>query len=141
VNPVPSAIINHDAHAPWFFVAQKQKGAIMEKDDYFVVVYKILAYLYVILKEGRHPDPKLLQHDSKMLGINELYWTYIMESLQDEGHIKGLDVTTMWGGDKMISGLESCQITPAGIWYLMDDYTMEKVKDFLMKADIAVSRV
>lgn len=32
----------------------------MEKDDYFVVVYKILAYLYVILKEGRHPDPKLL---------------------------------------------------------------------------------
>ena len=47
----------------------------------------------------------------------------------------------MWGGDKMISGLESCQITPAGISYLMDDYTMEKVKDFLMKADIAVSRV
>lgn len=113
----------------------------MEKDDYFVVVYKILAYLYVILKEGRHPDPKLLQHDSKMLGINKLYWTYIMESLQDEGHIKGLDVTTMWGGDKMISGLESCQITPAGIWYLMDDCTMEKVKDFLMKADIAVPRV
>lgn len=113
----------------------------MEKDDYFVVVYKILAYLYVILKEGRHPDPNLLQHDSKMLVINKLYWTYIMESLQDEGHIKGLDVTTMWGGDKMISGLESCQITPAGIWYLMDDYTMEKVKDFLMKADIAVPRV
>ena len=28
----------------------------MEKDDYFVVVYKILAYLYVILKEGRHPE-------------------------------------------------------------------------------------
>lgn len=25
----------------------------MAKDDYFVLVYKILAYLYTVLKEGR----------------------------------------------------------------------------------------
>ena len=113
----------------------------MEKDDYFVVVYKILAYLYITLKEGRHPDARLLKHDSHMLGIHEQYWTYIMESLQDEGHIKGLDVTTMWGGDKMISGLESCQITPAGIGYLMDDYTMEKVKEFFLKTNASVPHI
>ena len=30
-----------------------------------------------------------------------------MESLQDEGHIKGLDVTTMWGGDKIHIPIQS----------------------------------
>lgn len=32
----------------------------MAKDDYFVLVYKILAYLYTVLKEGRSPDPQML---------------------------------------------------------------------------------
>ena len=31
----------------------------MAKDDYFVLVYKILAYLYTVLKEGRSPDAKM----------------------------------------------------------------------------------
>ena len=30
----------------------------MAKDDYFVLVYKILAYLYTVLKEGRSPDAR-----------------------------------------------------------------------------------
>lgn len=39
----------------------------MAKDDYFVLVYKILAYLYTVLKEGRYPDAKMLQYDSTLL--------------------------------------------------------------------------
>ena len=46
----------------------------MAKDDYFVLVYKILAYLYTVLKEGRSPDAKMLQYDSTLLGVNEPYW-------------------------------------------------------------------
>ena len=53
----------------------------MAKDDYFVLVYKILSYLYAVLKEGRPPEEKLLRHDSPLLGVNEVYWTYIMEHL------------------------------------------------------------
>ena len=113
----------------------------MEKDNYFVLVYKILAYLYTVLKEGRHPDARLLQHDSRMLGINEPYWTYIMEALQDECYISGLTITTIWGGTKMVSGLESCQITPTGISYLLDNYMMDKTKNFLMKADATIPRI
>lgn len=64
----------------------------MAKDDYFVLVYKILAYLYTVLKEGRYPDAKMLQYDSTLLGVNEPYWAYIMENLQAQGYITGLTV-------------------------------------------------
>lgn len=36
----------------------------MAKDDYHVVVYKILAYLYVKLKAREKVDTKLLEADS-----------------------------------------------------------------------------
>ena len=35
--------------APWFLYANFWEN-IMAKDDYFVLVYKILAYLYTVLK-------------------------------------------------------------------------------------------
>lgn len=103
----------------------------MAKDDYFVLVYKILAYLYTILKEGRHPDPQMLRHDSRLLGVNELYWAYIMENLQEQGYITGLTITTPWGGDKIISSLEYCQITPNGIEYLFENDLLAKAKELL----------
>lgn len=103
----------------------------MAKDDYFVLVYKILAYLYTVLKEGRSPDPKMLQHDSRLLGVNEMYWTYIMEKLQEQGYITGLTIITPWGGDKMIAGLECCQITPDGIAYLFENDLLSKAKELL----------
>ena len=48
----------------------------MSRDDYFVLVYQILAYLYTCLKEGQQADPDYLKPDSPLLGINEQYWTY-----------------------------------------------------------------
>lgn len=45
-------------------------GRVYAKDDYFVVAYQILAYLYTQLKAGDPVDPKLLRHDSKYVNIN-----------------------------------------------------------------------
>lgn len=59
----------------------------MARDDYYVIVYQILAYLYTQLKAGEPVDPKLLQHDSMYLNINETYWLYIMEHLLEEGYV------------------------------------------------------
>ena len=103
----------------------------MAKDDYFVLVYKILAYLYTVLKEGRSPDAKMLQHDSTLLGVNEPYWTYIMENLQAQGYITGLTVVAAWGGARSISNLERCQITPDGIAYLFENSLLAKAKELL----------
>lgn len=37
----------------------------MAKDDYFVIVYQILSYLYKCLKEGTRIDERLIRYDSK----------------------------------------------------------------------------
>ena len=39
----------------------------MAKDDYYVIVYQILAYLYRCLKEGENVDGKMLQWDSPII--------------------------------------------------------------------------
>lgn len=50
----------------------------MAMDDYPVLVYKILAYLYACLKNGVKPDPAFLSADGSYLGgINERYYGFI----------------------------------------------------------------
>lgn len=108
----------------------------MARDDYHVIVYQILAYLYVKLKAGEKPDEKMLRYDSQYLNINEPYWTYIMQNMLTSGLIEGPTITSTWGKDVMISDLADAQITPAGIEYLCDNSFLEKAKQFLkdMKA-------
>lgn len=103
----------------------------MAKDDYYVIVYKIFAYLYVQLKAGADIDPSVISNESVLFDINYRYWSYIMENIQQQGLIKGLTITKPWGADIIISDLECCQITPDGISYLCDNSFISKAKDFL----------
>lgn len=103
----------------------------MAKDDYHVIVYQILAYLYQQLKKGKDIDSKKLAYDSNFLSINKKYWTYVMISLLEEGYIKGIVVEETLDSVIEIYNLEECQITPKGIEYLTDNSTMEKAKNFL----------
>ena len=45
----------------------------MAKDDYYVIVYKILAYLYVQLKKGEPIDPK--RSDGKLNSSDHMSMT------------------------------------------------------------------
>ncbi len=103
----------------------------MAKDDYYVITYKILAYLYVKLKAGEEIDEKMISPEGPLLCINPKYWAYIMENLQGQGYIRGLTITKPWGGGRVIQGLSGCEITPDGIGYLCDNSRMEKAKQFL----------
>ena len=49
----------------------------MAKDDYHVIVYKILAYLYMQLKKGENIDPEYLMYDGPLFQIDRKYWVYI----------------------------------------------------------------
>lgn len=103
----------------------------MARDDYHVIVYQILAYLYVQLKNGDDVDPACLKYDSDYLRINKTYWIYIIDNLLQNGLITGPVVTKTWGQEKTVSSLERAQITPKGIEYLCDNSFMEKAKQFL----------
>ena len=103
----------------------------MAKDDYHVIVYKILAYLYVQLKNGADIEEKCLKHDGILFNINYRYWTYIMENMLEQGYITGITITKPWGQDVIIEDLKDCRITPDGIEYLCDNSFMAKVKQFM----------
>ena len=101
----------------------------MAKDDYFVIVYKILAYLYAQLKSGQPIDGVMLSAHGGLFDINETYHAYIISSLRDEGYIDGVK-TKAWGGDAFLD-LSQCQITPRGIAYIFENSLLEKAKRFL----------
>lgn len=106
----------------------------MAKDDYFVIVYQILAYLYRKLKDGEPIDPQFLMHDSPILNINEPYWSYVMENMIRQEFIEGISITKAFGGTVMFQGFENCRITPKGIEYLCENSTIKKAYRFLKDA-------
>ena len=110
----------------------------MAKDDYHVIVYQILAYLYVKLKEGEAVDTKYLQPDGPYFQINHKYWLYIMGNLLKSGLVSGITITKPWGKERMVLDLEDIQITPEGIEYLCDNSFLEKAKRFLKDAKAKV---
>ena len=56
----------------------------MAKDDYFVIVYQILSYLYVQLKQGKNIEPEMLLHNGTLFNINYNYWVYIIVNMLDQ---------------------------------------------------------
>lgn len=104
----------------------------MAKDDYHVIVYQILSYLYQRLKKGEEVDGKMLLHDSPLFQINRKYWAYIIYHLHESGFVEGAGFVRLDGLDvPMAVQLQDMRITPAGIEYLCNNSTLEKVKNFL----------
>lgn len=103
----------------------------MARDDYHVIVYQILSYLYMQLKQGKDIDASLIRHDSKYLQINRKYWTYIIVNLLNEGYISGIVIDKDIDENIEIYNLDKCEITPKGIEYLTDNSTIEKAKRFM----------
>lgn len=109
----------------------------MAKDDYHVIVYQILSYLYVQLKAGDPVDPGMISSVSRNYQINEKYWQYIMINLLKDGLIEGIraeEKQYMDGPMVIIDRLERCQITPKGIDYLVDNSFMKKAGELVSSA-------
>lgn len=109
----------------------------MAKDDYHVIVYQILAYLYQSLKSGADIDPRQISIHSDYFKINgqeisSRYWAYIIYNLQKTGMIDGVIFANL---DSLRYphplNWDDCMITPAGIEYLTDNSFLAKAKEFL----------
>ena len=110
----------------------------MAKDDYQVIVFRVLKYLYKQLKEGLPVEAEMLGPDSKTCKINESYWLYIITSMQEEGLIRGLKMGEKQADDVTLEEqLGNVQITPKGIEMLSDSGMAEKV-DNLLKGILSI---
>lgn len=100
----------------------------MAKDDYHVIVCKILKYLYGCLKAGKNAeDDKLMEIIGKLPCE---YAEYIIQALHEEGYVRGIYPETA-SGDEHPRLTSTTMITPKGIEYLEDDKYMTKVKAYL----------
>ena len=68
----------------------------MAKNDYFVIMYRILAYLYACMKQGEKPDMSTVSFEA--LGIPESYYNYVMINMIEKQYIKAdvLVVPSIW---------------------------------------------
>lgn len=103
----------------------------MAKDDYYVIVYKILSYLYDQLKKGKPIEPEMIRYDGNLFQINKTYWVYIMQNMIEQGFIRGITNIHAGGGYYIDKQLENCEITPKGIDYMFENTLLEKAKQFL----------
>ena len=100
----------------------------MAKNNYFVLVYRILTYLYECFQTGEKAELDRFGPDA--LKISNGYWTNILESMAEDGLDKGVVMIPRLGGSPDLR-VTNIKITSAGIEYLQENSMMQKAKDFL----------
>lgn len=115
----------------------------MAKDDYDVIVYKILLYFYGCLKRTIRFERIVFFKAIDKDNLNEEYLTDILLMMQDSGLIRGVETVNAWGRDSiLISDYKDIRITPEGIGYLHDNSRMEKAKKAIQEMlDITASLI
>jgi len=101
----------------------------MSKDDYFVIAYRILTYLYDCLKNGVPVDLRLLTPESAQ--VNEVYWRYIVKNLSGDGYITGVIIVSTLAGEEIVKVQPNIQITPKGIQYLHENSMFQKARELI----------
>lgn len=101
----------------------------MAMNDYHVVMYQILSYLYNCLKEGREPDLEAMENYKKVYDINTRYWSYIWLHAAEDGLIEGACPVPLMNVEwKTVHFTNALAITPKGIDYLMENSMMGKIR-------------
>lgn len=106
----------------------------MAKDDYNVIVFKILTYLYGCLQRKYTFDNTAFLKVLITQDIAEEYLTDILRYMQDEELIAGLVFTRAWGGEYLLANdYGDMRITPTGVRYLLENGTMAKIKKAILE--------
>lgn len=112
----------------------------MAKDDYDVIVYKILLYYYAVMKRKIAYEEETLQAVISKADIQDEYLTDILRMMQNEGLIEGAVIRKAWGNDYILcSDKADIRITAAGIRYLKENATMKQITDKLKEIPGMVS--
>ncbi|MDO4591026.1 MAG: hypothetical protein Q4B35_06500 [Slackia sp.] len=105
----------------------------MAADDFDVICYKVLAYLYRCIKEGVRPSEAGAQ---EIAGVNPVYWEAVMGDLVDHGFVSAAVVRTMGGTE-----YGAVRITSEGVAHLEESRPMARARAFLGGAFEAALKV
>ena len=103
-------------------------------DDYSVVMYKILAYFYQCLREGKRPKIEDVANECEMFTIPYSYWANIFDDMVSEEYLKNVFIV-----DGGLNGIGvkfdvNAAITRKGVDFLAENSRMTKAKQFLGKS-------
>ncbi len=104
----------------------------MSKDDYHVIVYYLLSYLYYCIKRRIQPEDRYLNLEEYPVQINEAYLAFIYSVLMRKGFITGVGSAVTGLGKntvQVVMSYQNAQITSDGIEYLQYNSTMSKIWD------------
>lgn len=101
----------------------------MAKDDYYVIVCRILAYLYNCLKNGYDVDFEEISFET--LNIKQSYYEYIIKHMVQDGYLEGVKFISTIGRKTPACDIDDIMITPKGIEFLEDNSKMKKAVEFL----------
>ena len=114
----------------------------MAKDDYDVIAYRVLVYLYACMKRKILFEDVTFQAAVRKNVESDEYFASILRMMQDEGYIRGLMFTDAWGGDFILaSDIRNARITAAGIHYLQENSKMKKVGEALKESVDIISKL
>lgn len=104
----------------------------MAKNDYYVIAYRILAYLYECLKQGETPSLEYLRPGTDDFPIPKQYWEYVLRHLLEDGYLEGaVEVPVIGQSVCSVKLMSRVMVTPKGIDFLQNNSAMSKAKDFL----------
>lgn len=89
----------------------------MAEDDFEVIVYKALSFLYECIKKGVDASAEEVK---ELTGCNDVYWNVVLESLRDDGLLTVYE----YGYASDRCGLK-IRITGDGMWHLLNDSDMK----------------
>ncbi|MDO5015282.1 MAG: YjcQ family protein [Clostridia bacterium] len=105
----------------------------MAKDDYDVIVFKILLYYYAVLKRKIVFEDATFEALIDKQDISKEYFTDVLHMMKEKGLIENLSFMNAWGGDLiLVSDLKDIKITHDGVQYLKENEKMKKVKNLFL---------
>lgn len=101
----------------------------MAFDDFDVIVYKVLSYIYACLRKGVYPN---LDKAQEIARCNDVYWKSVIRSMCDDGYLIGICFKEYL--DKGLTPMASPKelgISQKGARYLKENSKMAEVKKHL----------
>lgn len=102
----------------------------MASDDFEVLAFKILSYLYRCMKNGKKADIAALR---QLVGCNEAYFGAVVRSLQSKGYVEGFAFDGFSGvviDSPSLAAMSDPAITMDGAIFVSENSRMRKAKDF-----------
>lgn len=102
----------------------------MAKDDYEVIMYKILKYLYECMKNDKETELEHFAWSSKMFSVPKNYWCEIIITLVEKGYITGFEIIKHTKDRPQVQTERPFKITFEGVQFLNENSGMQKVREY-----------